>query len=303
VRGGRITLDDAGTYNATTGGTSLTDRVKDSATVTLDAGTLRFWGSDASGSTSSQTLGALTLAGGASTIDVANHAGAVGSATLHLASLFRSDLSATINFTNSGGTGTYSSGTTGLRLRFATAPSLSGGILPYATVHGSHWATVTTDGDLVAYTGYEIGAPTDWLAAHNVSIEQNRSASDTLTINSLRFDSGRTLQLANTSTLLNLVSGGLIGASSSSLQFGRLTTAADNLYIHIPAGQFSLGPEVFGNAGLIKRGGGSRRCACRRHAKYLLRASFCPRSQYEFHRCWPPHQRGECAARHILSAT
>jgi len=256
-RGGRITLDNAGTYNATTGGSLLTDRIKDSASVTLDGGTLRFWGSDASGSTSSQTLGALTLAGGASTIGVANHAGAAGSATLHLASLSRSDPRATINFTNSGGTGTYSSGTTGPRLRFATAPSLSGGILPYATVHGSHWATVTTDGDLVAYTGYETGVPTDWLTAHNVSIEQNRSASGVLTVNSLRFDSGRTLQLANASTVLNLVSGGLIGASNSSLQFGRLTTAADNLYIHIPSGQFSLGSEVFGNAGLIKSGRGT----------------------------------------------
>jgi len=258
-RGGRVTLDNAGTSAATAGGgLALDDRINKDATVTLDAGTLRFWGGTTAGSQSSQTLGALTLAGGASTIDVVNHAGANGSASLQFASLSRSDATATINFTNSVGAGTYSNGTTGPRLSFVTAPSLSGGILPYATVHGSDWATVTTGGDLVAYTGYQSGAPTDWLDAHNVSIDQNLTASGSLTINSLRFAQARSLNLQSTSDALNLTSGGLlaanIGGGSSSLQFGRLTTDADNLYIHVANDGLDLSTAIFGDAGLVKTG-------------------------------------------------
>jgi len=255
-RGGRITLDNAGTYNATTGGAYLADRVNTTASVTLDGGTLRFWGSDVANSISTQTFGAVTLEGGASTIDVVNHAGASGSATLHLTSLSQSDLSATLNFTNAGSTETYSESTTGLRLRFVTAPSLSGGILPYATVHGSEWATVTTGGYLVAYSGYETGTPTGWLAAHNVSLNQYRFASGTLTINSLRFASGGSLNLSNFSTTLSLVSGGIIASGSSVMQLGRLTTDADFLYVHIPSGRLDVTTEIFGAAGLVKSGGG-----------------------------------------------
>jgi len=263
-RAGTVTLDNAGTYNAATGGAYLSDRLRDGAAVTLDAGALRFWGTEASGSTSSETIGALTLAGGANTIDVVNRGDSASVATLNLASLSRSSATATINFTNSAGVGTYSgvSGT-GPRLRFATAPSLSGGILPYATVHGSDWATVTTDGYLVAYSGYHIGGASTWAAAHNVSIHENLEASGALTINSLRFGGSWQAKLADSSTTLNIVSGGILAAHSSNsrakLDFGRLTTAADNLYIHIvnEEAYLDISSEIWGNIGLVKSGRGN----------------------------------------------
>jgi len=161
----------------------------------------------------------------------------------------------TVNFTNSGGTGGYMAGASGPRLRFATAPTLSAGILPYATVHGSHWATVTADRYLVAYAGYHTGDTSTWAAAHNVSLSADRAGSGSLSINSLRFDGGWTLDLQNTSTTLTLASGGVIAASGlSSLKSGRLTTDADNLYFHIADGQLNISAEIFGSAGLVKSG-------------------------------------------------
>jgi len=268
VRGGIVTLDNAGTHDAATGGKALTDRVRDAATVTLDAGTLRFWGSDAADAVSSETIGAVVLAGGDNTIDVVNRSsGASGSATLNLASLTRSDETATLRFTNSAGIGTYTSAAPGPRLRFGTAPTLSGGILPWAIVSdgsysGTHWATVTTDKHLVAYSDYQTDRPKYWKATDNASVNQYYPGIGKLKVNSLRFQNGATLnfQFPNASTELDIISGGLLSASDGYLHLGRVTTSADVLHIHVasPAinSQFDVSSEIFGSAKLVKSGNG-----------------------------------------------
>jgi len=270
VRGGIVTLDNAGTHDAETGGKNLSDRVRDEATVTLDAGTLRFWGSDAADTTSSETIGAVTLAGGDNTIDVVNRSsGDSGSATLNLASLTRSDMTATIRFTNSAGSGNYTETAPGPRLRFTTAPALSGGILPWATVsdgstYGTHWATVTSDRYLVAYSdsAYNTGAPSTWEETDNVSVNQFYYGIGPLKVNSLRFGNWAQLnfQYPNASTVLDIISGGLLAANGGYMQFGRVTTSSDVLHIHIPSPsvntQFYLSSEIFGSAKLVKSGNG-----------------------------------------------
>jgi len=269
-RSGIITLDNAGTHAAATGGVNLTDRVRDAATVTLDAGTFRFWGSDAAGAVSSETIGAVTLAGGDNTIDVVNRSsGASGSATLNLASLTRSDTTATIRFTNSAGIGRYTATAPGPRLRFATAPALSGGILPWATVFdgsifGTHWATVTSDRYLVAYSesDYKTTAPSTWTATDNVSVNQFYYGIGQLKVNSLRFGNWAQLnfQFPNASTVLDIISGGLLAANGGYIQYGQVTTSADVFHIHVasPAinSQLDISSEIFGSAKLVKSGEG-----------------------------------------------
>jgi len=270
VRGGIVTLDNAGTHDAATGGKNLTDRVRDAATVTLNAGTLRFWGSDAADTVSSETIGAVTLTGGDNTIDVVNRSsGASGSATLTLASLTRSDATASIRFTNSAGIGAYTATAPGPRLRFATAPALTGGILPWGTVSdgstdGTHWATVTSDRYLVAYSDsdYNTGAPSTWTATDNASINQSQFGIGELKVNSLRFGNWVMLnfQFPNASTVLDIVSGGLLAANGGYLHLGRVTTSADVFHIHIPSPtintQFDISSEIFGSAKLVKSGNG-----------------------------------------------
>jgi len=270
VRGGIVTLDNAGTHEAATGGKNLSDRVNNAATVTLDAGTLRFWGSDVADSVSSEALGAVTLAGGDNTIDVVNRSsGPKGSATLTLGSLTRSDVTATLRFTNSAGIGKYTATASGPRLRFTAAPTLSGGILPWATVSdgstsGTHWATVTDAGFLVAYSDsdYNTGAPSTWTATDNASVNETRLGVGELKANSLRFQDGATLnlQFPNELTEIDIVSGGLLVAGGGYLNLGRVTTSADVLHIHVAAptinSQFDISSEIFGSAKLVKSGNG-----------------------------------------------
>lgn len=90
--GGTLTLDNSVTNN--------TNRINNSATVSLNGGTLNFLGAAA---TSSETVGALTLAGGASTINV--QINGANSSQLTFASLAR-NTGATANFTNAAGGGT-----------------------------------------------------------------------------------------------------------------------------------------------------------------------------------------------------
>jgi len=270
VRGGMVTIDNAGTHDAASGGKNLTGRVNNAATVTLDAGTFRFWGSDVADSVSVEALGAVTLAGGDNTIDIVNRSsGPNGSATLTLGSLTRSDVTATLRFTNSSGIGHYTATASGPRLRFGAAPELSGGILPWATVSdgstsGTHWATVTDAGFLVAYSDsdYNTGAPSTWTATDNASVNETRLGVGELKVNSLRFQDGATLnlQFPNELTEIDIVSGGLLVASGGYLNLGRVTTSADVLHIHVAAptinSQFDISSEIFGSAKLVKSGNG-----------------------------------------------
>ena len=88
-RGGTLLLDNSGSNN--------TNRVNDSAGLTLNGGTLNYLGS--SNTSSTETFGAVTLGAGALTIAAANGSGQT--AALTFTSLTRANGSGgTINFSN-----------------------------------------------------------------------------------------------------------------------------------------------------------------------------------------------------------
>src|SRR5207247_131316 len=98
---------------------------------------------------STETLGAVTLASGASTIATAPGSGQ--NATLTLTSLTRS-AGATVNFSGSGLGGAN-------KVVLTTAPGLTNSILPWATVNGSDFATHGGNGtSIAAFAGY-VGMP------------------------------------------------------------------------------------------------------------------------------------------------
>ena len=88
-----LTINTGGTVTLDNTGVNSNARINSAATIALDGGTLNFNGNSAAGS--SQALGAVTLASGASTIDITT--GGTQTAVLNLASLTR-NAGATVNF-------------------------------------------------------------------------------------------------------------------------------------------------------------------------------------------------------------
>ena len=163
---GTTTLTDLGTLASTssiainygtlalTNNTGLTDisaRVNPSAPVSLSGGTITYTGRQQTAS--AETLGAVTLTQGLSTITVTAGGTGVNSADLTLTSLNRSVGGGTVNFTSASTLGTIGSQT---RINVAgatTANVISGGlvnnIIPWATVNGTEFASYipyTTNG-------------------------------------------------------------------------------------------------------------------------------------------------------------
>ena len=146
--GGTVLLDN------NTGGFNNNARLN--VATTLNGGTLSLLGNPTVATT--ESIGAITLGAGASTIALTQGAG--GNLALAGTTLTRSNGSGgVVNFTGTG------LGTTSKITFSTTAPALTGtaqpggtGLLPYATVNGSDFATYTATGGIVPYTG--TGAPT-----------------------------------------------------------------------------------------------------------------------------------------------
>lgn len=237
--------------------------------VTLAGATLNFLGQTGNVDTA-ETIGTVTLAGttatggtsgSANTIQVAR-GDATGSATLTAAALTR-NAGTTVNFTNPAGT----LGTTGdnPRLVLTAAPALDDGILAYATVNGTDFATyssvngVTPDG-LSAYTGYDTGTQTGWtLTTDNAAPTADQTLAGSRTINSLKLASG--IDVAQAGFTLTLQSGGILttGGTATTLSGGSLTTgSATDLVVHAyNTADTTLASTVAGSGGLVKSGTGT----------------------------------------------
>ena len=113
-----------------TSGFNSSTRLPSSAGLTLNGGTLSLLGADNAATT--QTIGAVTLASGNSTINVVNGAG-TGTDTLTAASLARL-AGATVNFTGNGYT---------VQLTSNTGLTAAGVALPFLTIGGKVLATYT----------------------------------------------------------------------------------------------------------------------------------------------------------------
>jgi len=257
--GGSITFDNSGTWNAETGGKYIDQRAPKAASIALYAGGFRYWGRNDEAANSVSTAAQLRLSIGANYMDMRNYKDKNYS-RFSFQSIMHADgdsekdgvykpgdYHATINFI-SGNDKTYVKGEeSGVQVRFRTQPDHVGGIIPYATVKGQDWARTEVDGGWHYITAYthsnpEKGAESGWTTSTNASPSSNVTLSDHRTINSLRLDSGRTVDLGGRTLRLN--SGGLlaVGDKTTSITNGTLTQGTNGgqnnnnlrtLYAHV----------------------------------------------------------------------
>jgi len=253
--GGTLSLDNLGTHKATTGGSYEGDRIHDGSKITLNASTLRYWGSDLG--TSEEEVGTVTLDGGANTIEVQNSGSAP--ATLEASGLNRNSFSTADLTLGSLAKLIFNSWT-----ETNQADEINDGsgtpIIPWITVNGLDWATSTPSGiakSLSALTAsqYHTGNEDTWTAAHNVASVSGQVLSESRSLNSLKLASD--LDLGNYTLTIN--SGGLLVSGNRTLSgSGTVTTQSRPLYSHVYGGNLTLGGGVQLDAPrLVKTGSGS----------------------------------------------
>ena len=257
--GGTLTLDN-------TAATAAVDRVG-AVGVTLAGASLNFLG-HAGNVDTTETIGTVTLSGttatggtsgSANTINVAR-GDATGSATLTAAALTR-NAGTTVNFTNPAGT----LGTTGdnPRLVFTSAPTLNDGLLAYATVNGTDFATHGANG--VAAATYTSGGDLQsaWTAATvNASVSAGQTLDANRTVNAIKLANGADVDQGGFT--LTVESGGILTSGTgtgTTFSNGTLTTgSATDLVVHAyhpGSGGTTISSAVTGSGGLVKSGTGT----------------------------------------------
>ncbi|NBV79781.1 MAG: hypothetical protein EBR62_07970, partial [Verrucomicrobia bacterium] len=250
---------------ATSSPYNLADRVNDSAPITLSSGFLSFYGRVAS--VSSETLGVTTLAGGASDIS-ANAPGASGlttvgySTVLTLTDLVRSSTDAMLNTRGAtGGLGnnaariivTSRESNPGLVNNLVGGWAIYGGADFLSYVPGRGLAPLGSTG----FAGYDnSGLLAGATAAQNIALGSTQTvAVGGQAINALKFGGSYAVNFANGTDTLNIVSGGIVTASSgTSINNGRLTAGAlnatglQNLYIHANSQNLALNATIVDNS-------------------------------------------------------
>jgi len=288
--GGSITFDNYGTWSSDTGGKYVAQRIRSQTSIALYAGVFRYWG-QASGHSDSEARH-LNLHEGANALEILHKAGVNRYTRLSLQHLqhLKGDLDddgngtvgnyfSTINFTSNVGFGTSATVSGAAILRFKNQPGRTiNGIMPYATVNGTDWARTTPSGTganqwyyLSAYTDYTTGDQVSWSGATiNASPAANVIlGSSDRTINSLRLESGRSVDLAGRTLRLN--SGALLATGTETTRItgsgDSLLTTANNrmLYAHVYntaavgleiSARLNLNGDADGDA-LVKTGGGT----------------------------------------------
>lgn len=238
--GGTLTLDSTGSLNQT--------RIGNSAPVSLNGGSIFQRGNN--NNNTRESLGALTLSGGANTIDILNSG--TGDARLSFTTLTRS-AGATLDVVRP-------NGNSDLQFR-TTAPTLDDSILAYATVGSADFATVAAiNTDVTAYTGYTTTGETNWnVTTVNAAPAADATLTANRTINSLKLASG--IDVAQAGFTLILESGGLLttGGTGVTISGGSLTTGnANELIFHAyNTGGTTVSSTLTGTGGLTKTGTGT----------------------------------------------
>jgi autotransporter-associated beta strand protein len=247
-----------------------TDRIPNAAAITLDAGRIGFSGTGTDGSQNfSETLGAVTLAGGSSLI----FAQSVNAATAALTfqSLGSRAAGSTLVFDT-----VVSNADTGATIGFTSAPSNDvGGILggwavrstsrPFPNpdsnpVQFREWATVS-GGQIVPLASYQTGAENVWSALNNVKLASAQTLSADRTIHSLNIQdtTGRTLtinpQTSTASRTLVINSGGILSTRATHTITGGFLTAGTyggsaspyELMFHLPTNQLNVSSVITDN--------------------------------------------------------
>lgn len=237
--------------------------------ISMEGGTISFTNGANSGAFS-EDLGALTLLGGANTINAQQASG--GTSFLRFASLSRDvalAASATVNFTGTGlGDNTLN------QIIFTSSPTLTDSLIGgWAYVNGTEFATYASGSvKALATTG---SAETTWTGAGTVNAKI--TGAQTLTaarhVNSLNMQSGTAFNLslgASGAFHLTIDSGGLIssgnnhqiirsGTSSGTLRVGDGGAGDDVLFANVASNQLTIAVPIVNNGGatsLVKTGNG-----------------------------------------------
>ncbi|WP_395736536.1 autotransporter-associated beta strand repeat-containing protein [Prosthecobacter sp.] len=252
-----------------TGSIDVANRLPTGLAISLGGGGISYLGR--AQYTSAETLGAITVTEGSSTINVTNNATGISSAQLTLSSLSLTNNS-TVTFTNSGGTlGTIGSNPmifiTGQSSTSATGTTsiLGGGYIVNGTDFAAYNATYGVGAlNATGFAGYSPLLINNAAATDNVSISVTPAlAIGTQTVNSMRV-TGTTVLTQNTGTTLTLATGGLLDSSAaftlgSVVNQGSLTSATSQLFLYNNGtGAITLNSAVTGSGmALIKSGGSS----------------------------------------------
>ena len=221
-----ITIDTGGILKIDNSGPAAnnnTNRIADVTSVTLNGGTLQFLGNNSLAT--SETMGVLTIANGQSNIALTTGA---STTKLTFASLARA--------TGSSGTVVFSInnpaanqlGTSQNQILFTTAPTLSSGIIPSATLLGNNGlepATYTATTGITNYSNslvspqlsYKLSVATlTGTGADNLRLSTSDaiSAPGNTTINSLTLVGGTTLTI-NAGSTLTIASGSVLMTGTS----------------------------------------------------------------------------------------
>lgn len=209
-----ITLASGGILELDNTAASLANRVSDTTEMYSTGGAVRFIGNGSTGS--AETIGALTLAAGVTTVDVDAAEGQ--SAALTFAALFRPNAGSLLRFSGDGST-------------TLTGASNFNGILGGWAVVGDNWAAIDGAKQVGAFSGYTTsltsGASTD-----NVKLSASQTlAAATTTRNTLALDTGAgevAIDVGGASNTLRLNAGGLLvtGTNAAAINNGRLTSNA-----------------------------------------------------------------------------
>ncbi|QYM77898.1 autotransporter-associated beta strand repeat-containing protein [Horticoccus luteus] len=260
-----LTVRDGGTFTLDNGSTNNTNRVKDTATVTLLGGTLSLLGRTGNNDTT-ETVGVLTLAGGANTVvsQYGDNKGSAqltfGSATVPATDSLVRTAGATVNFAATGGT----MGGTGdnPRIKFGNSPALVSNVLGYATVNGTAFAGYGANG-VVAVTGTNT-AQGSWTSTVNATPTADQTLSANRTVGSLSLGSGIDINAGGYALTVN--SGGLLttGSTVSLISNGTIragtATGVSDLVTHVyGTGGLNISAVIADNGGakgLTKTGDG-----------------------------------------------
>ena len=258
-----LNIDNAGTRNST-------NRVNDSAPITVDTGTITFGGGY--GLDSTETLGAVTANTGLTTLNANANS---GTAQLTLASLARNS-GAMVNVAGATSTLglTVNSSDTGRvilsNIDASPAGSLTNGILKGVIVNGTDVAGYVTGRGVGALgiAGFPAYSTASSLALAGTTDNYKQTVTaDSVkfggqTLNSLAIVGSMNLAFASSTDVLTLTSGMLVksgGAASigASAGYGALTSGTSELFLYNNANALTVNSTIQGNLQAVLAGAGS----------------------------------------------
>ncbi|MFA6564783.1 MAG: autotransporter-associated beta strand repeat-containing protein [Verrucomicrobiia bacterium] len=253
------------------------NRLNDNAVIRMNDANLMLM-NDGGNTNFSRTLGTVILEGGNNSIYI-RESGGLSTNIQTITSFSRGSIGAVLDVKSVGLNSQIGTGMSNV-LRFATAPTLVNGILPWATINQTNFATYNsgTINSLSNYTAYQTAA-SGWSSTDNVRQNVGFTATTNMTINSLNMHllsanatvnmGGQTLTINSGGLLFggtNVIVGSFVGAGYGTvLSSGYLTAgnglAATTLIFRVfqPAvtNYMIISDNSAGVVSLVKAGGGA----------------------------------------------